>query len=469
MDNVIEHVAIGGAGIVPEISKICVIPGCGKKSSWALKFRQPIYCSTHGPKNGATSQTKICICGSKTPTYGFKDDPIPSCCKRCKQDGMIEKSNKKCLDCDKAASYGIKGSKKKEYCADHRKVGMVDLKNKTCIEKDCTVLASFGTELKNPLYCYEHKKTEMKNVEKEKCEDCDTKASFGLVKHKPTHCSLHKKLNMINVVSRLCAFEGCKVRPTFGTEKGHATHCVEHKEIKMIDVRRYTFCYEKDCPTIPTFGYTGESPTSCKKHKKEDMVYLIINDLCPGAEGLKGPDNMCPLSKFGTSKYDGYCVECFIRAFPDDERTKTARKNSKELKVRDYLAEALPDLTFIHDSPIWTHGCDCTHRRRIDLRVMIEDTLLCVEIDEDQHKFRNMKDEDERYDDLFMVHSGKYVFIRYNPDSYKTPSGGKSKTSDETRLKYLKTFIEKQIERIQKELNKDLIEVHKLFYDGFKM
>ena len=467
MAHVIEHIgACGGAGI---IHTNCIIPGCNKKPSWALKFMQPIYCIDHGSKNGAHTQTKICMCGSKTPTYGLKDDIRPSCCKRCKIEGMIEKSNKKCLECDKSSSYGVKGSKKKEYCAAHKKPGMVDLSNHVCLEGDCIKLASFGTEWKKPLYCFEHKKDRNKNVEKEKCEKCEIKASFGLIKHKPTHCFKHKTKDMKDVISKLCEFEGCEIRPTFGLTKGHATHCVEHKLISMIDVRRYTFCYQKDCPTIPTFGYTGEKPISCAKHKKEDMTYLIINDLCPGFEGMKGPDNMCPISKFGSPKYDGYCVECFIRAFPDDERTKTARKNSKELKVRDYLAETLPDLSFIHDSPIWTNGCDCTHRRRIDLRVMIEDTLLCVEIDEDQHKFRNMKDEEERYDDLFMVHSGKYVFIRYNPDSYKTPSGGKSKTSDETRLKYLKTFIEKQVLRIEKGENTELIEVHKLFYDGFKM
>ena len=234
----------------------------------------------------------------------------------------------------------------------------------------------------------------------------------------------------------------------------------------MIDLAN-KYCEFEGCTTLPTFGY-DKVRLRCSTHKLADMID-VAHDLCPGAPGLQGPDGKCPMYTQGTSKYDGYCVECFIRGFPDDKRTKTARKNSKELKVRDYLAETLHDLTFIHDSPIWTHGCDCTHRRRIDLRVMIEDTLLCVEIDEDQHKFKDMKDEKERYDDLFMVHSGKYLFVRYNPDSYKTPSGGKSKTSDETRLKYLKTFIEKHVERIEKGLNIELIEVHKLFYDGFKI
>jgi hypothetical protein len=44
--------------------------------------------------------------------------------------------------------------------------------------------------------------------------------------------------------------------------------------------------------------------------------------------------------------------------------------------------------------------------------------MLCIEIDEDQHK-RYIKDQElHRYDDLFMDYSGKYIFIRYNPDKF---------------------------------------------------
>jgi hypothetical protein len=39
--------------------------------------------------------------------------------------------------------------------------------------------------------------------------------------------------------------------------------------------------------------------------------------------------------------------------------------------------------------------------------------LRCVETDENAH---NEKDEEIRYDDLYMVHSGKWIFIRFNPD-----------------------------------------------------
>ena len=43
--------------------------------------------------------------------------------------------------------------------------------------------------------------------------------------------------------------------------------------------------------------------------------------------------------------------------------------------------------------------------------------LLCVETDE--------KDEEIRYDDLYMLHSGKFIFIRFNPDKYINKNGTK--------------------------------------------
>ena len=44
--------------------------------------------------------------------------------------------------------------------------------------------------------------------------------------------------------------------------------------------------------------------------------------------------------------------------------------------------------------------------------------MLCLEVDENQHKYYIKSDENNRYDDLFMDFSGKYIFIRQNQDKY---------------------------------------------------
>jgi len=89
--------------------------------------------------------------------------------------------------------------------------------------------------------------------------------------------------------------------------------------------------------------------------------------------------------------------------------------------------------------------------------------MKCIETDENQHKSYNKKDEELRYDDLMMIHGGKFIFIRFNPDKYKK-NGKNVNSMIYTRLTMLKNEIEKQIERITNEEN-DLIEIIHLFFD----
>ena len=70
------------------------------------------------------------------------------------------------------------------------------------------------------------------------------------------------------------------------------------------------------------------------------------------------------------------------------------------------------------------------------------------------------KDEEIRYDDLYMIHSGKWIFIRFNPDETRN-----DKTDLEDRLEILKGEIENQIIRIESETNTEILEIVKLFYD----
>ena len=118
--------------------------------------------------------------------------------------------------------------------------------------------------------------------------------------------------------------------------------------------------------------------------------------------------------------------------------------------------------------PLWTGNCDCSHRRRIDHRKLFGNTLLCIETDENQHKGYDKDDEEIRYDDLYMLHSGKFIFIRFNPDKFKDKNGKSINPMMYTRLPILKEEIEKQIKRIENEENKELLEIIKLYYDEIK-
>jgi hypothetical protein len=186
-----------------------------------------------------------------------------------------------------------------------------------------------------------------------------------------------------------------------------------------------------------------------------------------GAEGTTdkciahGGGKRCPNcidwidSRGGWSKYDGYCATCFKRIFPDDERSKIIYAHTKEIMVRNAINSNFEG--FVHDRPLYTDNCDCTHQRRIDHRKLIGNTILAIETDEFGHRGYDQKDEEIRYDDLFMIHSGKWIFIRFNPDN------NISKVDIDDKLDKLIETMNDCISRIENNENPELVEIIKLY------
>jgi hypothetical protein len=123
--------------------------------------------------------------------------------------------------------------------------------------------------------------------------------------------------------------------------------------------------------------------------------------------------------------------------------------------VRNHINENFEG--FIHDKPLYTGNCDCTHRRRIDHRKLIGNTILAIETDEFGHRGYDKRDEEIRYDDLYMIHSGKWMFIRFNPDT------NISKIDIEDKLEQLIETIGDCIHHIELGRNKELVEIIKLY------
>jgi hypothetical protein len=176
---------------------------------------------------------------------------------------------------------------------------------------------------------------------------------------------------------------------------------------------------------------------------------------------LHGGGSRCPNcidwvdSRCGSSKYDGYCATCFKRIFPDDVRSKVIYLHTKEIMVRNAINSNFEG--FVHDKPLYTENCDCTHRRRIDHRKLIGNTILAIETDEFGHRSYDPKDEEIRYDDLYMIHSGKWIFIRFNPDD------NISKVDIDDKIDVLIDKIKEYMLRIQNEENLELLEIYKLY------
>jgi len=444
-----------------------------------------------------------CKCEKHLPTYGKETDKRPEYCSECKEEGMInlKDKNNKCA-CKKAMpSFGNPGDKKASCCASCRKEGMINLILDLC---PCGTSAAFGfKDDKKPTYCNKCKKEGMENIVTKKCKCGKAVPVFGKKDDKKaTCCFACKTPEMINISCKLCkcgkaqpifgrntdTSPSCcvsckekdmvdirtkkchcgKAQPVFGLETDNkATHCASCKTETMINVKvRLCECGKSQ----PVFGIKGEKLAKhCSACKKDGMVDIISPNSpthsCKGTFELQALGLKCPFNQRGKLKYDYYCTLCFQQNFPGDPRTKFIRQKTKELIVKEFLIEQFTETPFIHDTALWTGQADCTCRRRIDFRALYGNTLLCIEVDEEQHKYKNKEDDAIRYDDLFMLHGGKFIFIRFNPDSYIDKHGQRQTTSIESRLFKLYASINKQIERIKEEKNSELVEVEYLYFD----
>ena len=265
---------------------------------------------------------------------------------------------------------------------------------------------------------------------------------------KPICCKYCKTDTMIDVINKKCKCG--KAIPTYNEEGETKPICCKHcKTDTMVNVKH------KKCKcgkAQPIYNEEGETKPICCKYCKTDTMVDVINKKCKGVN--------CPY--LGNFKYEGYCTWCFSHMFPDNPLTFQIRSNSKEIKVRDYINTNFEG--FISDKQLETGHCDCTIRRRPDLRKLVNETLLIIETDENQHKSYSEMDEETRYNDLFMAYSGKWIYIRFNPDKYYENNKIKNPTIA-TRLPILKKEVEKQIKRIENNENTELLERIYLYYD----
>lgn len=370
------------------------------------------FCSKHKADGMVNLLCKLCHCGKARPTYNYEGDSA-NFCKECKEDGMINVNDNPCKCGKSRPTFNFEGLKA-EYCAQCKKSDMINVRDEPC-----------------------------------KCGK-SSKPNFNFEGLKPEYCSQCMTDGMVDIVHARC---NCgKFQPSFNYKDLQPRFCKDCKKDGMIMLRkRLCIQCKKGQSTYNLFGLKAKYCISCKT---DEMIN--ISDKCKFEHCVRS----------GNIKYKYYCTFCYQHLFPNDEASKNIRVKTKENYVRDFLKDTFEG--FIHDIPLWTGNCDCSHRRRIDFRKLIGNTLLCIEVDENQHKRYKEKDEEIRYDDLFMLHGGKFIFIRFNPDQFTNNSGTKKNPYMKRRMEYLEKEIYNQINRIDNEENNDLLEISYLFYDNFE-
>jgi len=431
--------------------KLCEFENCKNRAYYGTELTPNVMCKEHKTEdmfNNDYLKQKKCVCNKHFPSFNY-EGLIAKYCSSCKNPGMIDVRSKKCFCKKSIPCYNYEGLTS-EYCKDCKKENMIDVKNKKCFCNKSQ--PNYNYEGLKPEYCNECKKDNMIDVKHKKCNECKkTRPNYNYEGLEPEYCKNCKKDNMINVSEKRKCF--CdKSQPSYNYEGLKPEYCNECKKENMINV----LSNKCKCNKVASFNFTGLSAKFCSSCKEEGMIIVRNNK------------NVCRNKNCNTEankKYKNYCTYCFQNLFPLDPLTFQIRCKTKEIAVRDFINSNFEG--FQHDKTLEYGGCDCLNRRRIDHRKLINNTLLCIETDENQHKSYSKDDEQNRYNDLLTTFTCKYIFIRFNPDSYNNKNGKKSNPSISTRLLTLKEEIDKQIKRIQNEENNYLLEIKYLYFDNY--
>jgi len=199
---------------------------------------------------------------------------------------------------------------------------------------------------------------------------------------------------------------------------------------------------------------------------------LQLCRICDGSElCISG---FCDTMK--NSKYENYCLRCFVYLFPDKPTTRNYK--TKEKSVTDFMVNSFSDFSWIIDKKV-QGGCS---KRRPDLFLDLGFQIIIIEIDENQHMNYDCSCENKRLMEISKdVGHRPIIFIRFNPDDYinKNNENIKScwKVNNKGIIQIQKNKLEEwnnrlenlknQIEYWCKEENKTnkMIEVIQLYFD----
>jgi hypothetical protein len=389
--------------------RFCSDESCTKRPCFNIQGdNKSKFCKTHASPEmiNITKQTCADINCSKYPCFNHADKTKGAyCSKHGFELGMIDVRNKRCkIDgCEKVGpSFNYKDEKKGLYCKYHAYPDMVDVMHKTCIH---------GTQRGKCRYCdgvaYEkYLKTVTCNQ-----KDCSKHPCFNYKgEKKGLYCAKHGfEFGMIDVRSRRCKQEGCSIiSPCFnkeGEKKG--VYCKYHSSPDMVDVKN------KRCTEHGTIlgqcKYCGGA--SYEKYLK------IVTCKTIGCEIFKN-----------NRKYKGYCVKCFMRAYPNEPVSRNYK--IKELHVVDAVQKEFPNLSWVCDKRYDFAPTECGSRRRPDMFCHFGKYVVIIEVDENQHTGYESSCENKRLCELYQdFNYAPLVFIRFNPDSYIGEKYGKNVTS----------------------------------------
>ena len=406
-----------------KLANWCISKDCTKRATYNFKPEtKPIFCKTHRLETMVDQVSRKCVEEGclKQPAYNLPTETVALYCGNHRAEGMENIRSKRCAEvgCSKIPTFNLATETTALYCAGHQKAGMIDIRSSRCAHHECTKRPIFNmpTETRG-LYCADHKLPEMIDVKNRKCAypGCSKLPNYNSPSEKKAlFCRTHREDGMENVKSRTFAEEGCSRQPIFNVPtETKGLFCFLHKRKEMNDVKNKT-CAEEGCLKQPKFNLpSAMTGLFCVAHKAPGMID-VTSSRCKG-------DN-CDV-RANIPKYRGYCANCFIHLFPDEEVSKQYK--IKERHYTDIIKEAFPNIAATYDRTI-QGGCS---RRRPDFFVDLGAFTLHVEIDEFDHRYRDTTCEVAKINETFTDLADRpMVLLRTNPDAYVDEEGRKQKS-----------------------------------------
>lgn len=414
------------------VSNICKCPNCKKHATFNNSNKKSgLYCSNHKQPNMVCVTKKKCVFNdcNVTPYFNSLGNTVGLYCSKHKKPGMIDVKHKKCKfdGCETIPYFNYNGNSRGLYCSKHKKPGMIDVKHKKCVIKNCNIQPLFNNpNCSKGLYCSKHKLSGMININK-KCTyvGCNNQPHFNEKgKTNGLYCSKHKKPKMIDVKHKFCI---CKTRAHFGFIGEQPSRCSKHKEPNMIINPRIK-CKQKDCDYFASYGLKLNLQEFCVDHAPNSYMCLT-NRTCKNAD----KDPIC--IKIDVLNSKGLCREC------DPADHFKFRKKAKEEQVKQWLdcSEHNDYITYDKTHPEFS---ECFGKKyRPDFLFDCATHYVVLEVDENQHRGKTYECDQKRMCDIAQSLGMHTIFIRYNPDAYKT-KGNKYNPSSTKRKEYLMKVID---------------------------
>ena len=418
---------------------------------------------------------------NKHPVYNNEGEVVGRFCVEHKEPQMVNIRSKRCQHpgCTTEPVYNNTGELRGCFCAEHKEPQMVNVRCKRCQHPGCNKRPSYNNEGKvSGRFCAEHKHPRMVNVNNKRCQyqgciKCPKYNNEGEVIGR--FCVEHKEPYMIDVQNKRCQHPGCIKRPVYNNEgKVRGRFCLEHKEPQMVDVVNKR-CQDPGCKSRCRYGYPGHRATWCAQHKGEGMISnprtICVEATCREAatHGISKAVHCILHFKYPeVSLVGGTCVSCGLIDILDKESRCALCDPSafqrvrlaKQREVKLWLDGGGHGDYVIYDKVIDQGLCG---KERPDFAFDCGTHYVIVEVDENQHSDRQETCECVRMVNISQSVGMKTIFLRYNPDPFK--SAGRKQNPGFTRRR---DTVLRWLTYLRATEPEHFLSVIHLFYDGYE-